>query len=254
MAKLKYKIRSDEDDDIDGEDDDLDGFEIQRPHSKNKVVTYNAKTKEVWVSGIISDNFGREFITAVNAVSANTGLSVDQDSLNKLIKSSIDGLDDKLSEQNLKIEFDLSVFKKESDSGPTEITVYLNSPGGNSMEAFPAFDYMMGTKEKVHYKVVATGKCMSAATLLLLAGDTRIAYPNCEFMIHAPYMNTVGGPADDLKDLAKSLARTETSFANAYKSLTKLSIQSIRKLMKKDTYFNSDTALGWGFVDRVGIS
>jgi ATP-dependent protease ClpP protease subunit len=250
MAKFKYKIRSDDDDD---DDDDLD-IDI-KGHSRSKTVSFDVKTKEVWVSGTIGHNFGREFIRAVALVSSKEENLVSQDALDSLIKKSISVLDKELEEeQDLKIEFDLSVFKKDNDSTPTEITIYLNSLGGNSMEAFPAFDYLMGTKDRNRYKIVATGTCMSAATLLLIAGDVRIAYPNCEFMIHAPYLNGAGGPAQELKDLSASLARTEASYSEAYRSLTELSIQQIRKLMKKDTFFSSATALKWGFVDRVGIS
>lgn len=254
-AKRKYGFYVHDDDDDD--DDDLIEFEIPRHHgnSKGKVVTYDVKAKEIWVSGEIRDNFGKEFINAVKAIEASSsGLTIDNEALEKLVSASVKALEDTGTESVLNVKFNIDAFKQSDSTDPIEITVYLNSPGGNSMEAFPAFDYMMGTKHKFKYKTIATGKCMSAATLLLLGGDTRVAYPNCEFMVHAPYVASVGGPSDDLKDLARSLARTEKSFRDTYSTKTNLSSRQAKSIMNKDTYFNSETALKWGFIDSIGVS
>ena len=70
----------------------------------------------------------------------------------------------------------------ESMSIATPITFILNSYGGDVYQALGLYDFIKGLQSEVHIKAI--GACMSAATLILQAGDKRLITANTTFMMH----------------------------------------------------------------------
>jgi ATP-dependent Clp protease protease subunit len=70
----------------------------------------------------------------------------------------------------------------ESISTAAPITFILNSYGGDIYQALGLYDFIKGLQSEVHIKAV--GACMSAATLILQAGDRRLITANTTFMMH----------------------------------------------------------------------
>jgi len=62
------------------------------------------------------------------------------------------------------------------------ITLLLDSYGGDTFQALALYDYIRSLESVVHIKTI--GACMSAATIILQAGDRRIISDNCTFMMH----------------------------------------------------------------------
>jgi ATP-dependent Clp protease protease subunit len=62
------------------------------------------------------------------------------------------------------------------------ITFILNSYGGDMFQAFALYDYIRSLESVVN--IHAIGACMSAATIILQAGDKRMISYNCTFMMH----------------------------------------------------------------------
>lgn len=62
------------------------------------------------------------------------------------------------------------------------INLILNSYGGDMFQALGLYDYIRSLESEVI--IHAIGACMSAATIILQAGDRRIISDNCTFMMH----------------------------------------------------------------------
>lgn len=77
--------------------------------------------------------------------------------------------------------------------GEREIRLFLTTYGGELSAAFSFYDRLRLLKRQfpiLSFEVVATGYCLSAGTLVLQAGTSRIAYPHTVFMLHQPCQYT----------------------------------------------------------------
>ena len=67
-------------------------------------------------------------------------------------------------------------------------TIYINSSGGNILEAFKAYEWLHSLP--IPMATVADKHCLSAGLILFLAGDFRIANPGTELLLHGTHMGT----------------------------------------------------------------
>lgn len=72
---------------------------------------------------------------------------------------------------------------KMSEKSSDPIEIYLSSHGGDAYEGLAIFDAILACPCDIH--IIASGKIMSAAFIIFLAGDIRIASPNTTFMMHS---------------------------------------------------------------------
>lgn len=72
---------------------------------------------------------------------------------------------------------------KMSEKSTEPIELYLSSPGGDAYEGLAIYDAIMACPCDIH--IIASGKIMSAAFIIFLAGDVRIAAPHTTFMMHS---------------------------------------------------------------------
>ncbi len=144
----------------------------------------------------------------------------------------------------------LIILSDESSNQPIEIV--MSSCGGCEYEMLAAYD-MMRSLSHVNIVVKAIGKIMSAAPLILAAGDERVAYPNTQFMVHESSYGlyerhnaartTVAHYEDVTKIWADKMAvRTELT-AKQWLALTAKT--------GRDKYFNAEKALEYGLIDRI---
>ena len=139
-------------------------------------------------------------------------------------------------------------FKDELESGDGNITVWLNSPGGDCFAAAQIYNMLSAYKGKVTVKVDAIAA--SAATVVAMAGDEVQMSPVAMFMIHNPAMMAAG----DHNDMAKAievLQETKESIINAYASRTHLSRAKLSKLMEDETWMDARKAVELGFADKI---
>ena len=132
----------------------------------------------------------------------------------------------------------------------TDISLYINSPGGVVSSALAIYDTMNYVKADV--STVCVGMAASAASLLLSSGakGKRLVLPNAEIMIHQ-VMGGAEGQASDIEISARQILRVK---ANLNKILAKNTGQPLSKIENdsdRDFYMDAEEAKKYGIVDKI---
>ncbi len=145
-------------------------------------------------------------------------------------------------------EVTLEQFRKELNTGSGNITVWINSPGGDVFAAAQIYNMLMEYKGDVTVKVDALAA--SAASVIAMAGTMVLMSPVGMMMIHNPMTIAIG----DSKEMQKAvgmLDEVKESIMNAYEIKTGLSRTRISHLMDAESWFNAGKAVELGFADGV---
>lgn len=129
-----------------------------------------------------------------------------------------------------------------------DLTVWLNSPGGDCFAASQIYTMLRNHKGKVTVKI--DGIAASAASVVAMAGDETLIAPTAMLMIHNPLTFAYGNKADMEKVIAV-LDEVKESIINAYVRKTALPRNKISKLMDDETWMNAEKALQLGFADGI---
>jgi len=132
----------------------------------------------------------------------------------------------------------------------TDISLYINSPGGVVSSALAIYDTMNYIKADV--STLCVGMAASAASLLLSSGakGKRLILPNAEVMIHQ-VMGGAEGQASDIEISARQILRIK---ANLNKILAKNTGQQLSKIehdSDRDFYMDAEEAKKYGIVDKI---
>lgn len=131
-----------------------------------------------------------------------------------------------------------------------EITVRINSGGGDVFAAVAIYTRLKEHKAKITVKI--DGWCASAATIIAMAGDTIEISVGGIFMIHDPAAGVLGYyKADELKKIADELETIKQSIVNCYMTVSDKSEDEIKSLMKDETWFTGEEAVEAGFCTAV---
>ena len=133
-----------------------------------------------------------------------------------------------------------------SDSG--DVTVWLNSPGGDCIAAAQIYNMLKEYPGNITIKV--DGIAASAASLIAMAGDEVLMSPVSMMMIHNPLTVAIGN-ADDMQKAASMLEEVKNSIINAYELKTGLSRSKLSHLMDNETWMNAVKAVELGFADGI---
>ena len=97
-----------------------------------------------------------------------------------------------------------------------EITMYINSPGGEVNSGLALYDVMQAISAPIH--TVCVGMAASMASILFSAGNKREILPHAAVMIHDPLISGgVGGSALRVQSISNDLMRTRTLIAEILK-------------------------------------
>lgn len=140
------------------------------------------------------------------------------------------------------------LFKEELNAGKGDVTVWLNSPGGDCFAAAQIYNMLTGYPGKVTVKVDAVAA--SAATVVAMAGDEVQMSPVAMMMIHNPAM-MAAGDHNAMKKAIEMLQETKESILNAYERRTHLSRAKLARLMDDETWMDARKAVELGFADRI---
>ena len=140
------------------------------------------------------------------------------------------------------------LFKDELYADSGDITVWINSPGGDVFAA--AQIYNMLRDYKGHVTVKVDGLAASAASVIAVAGDTVLVSPVAMMMIHNPATLAMGN-TKDMEAAIAMLNEVKESILNAYVDKTGLSRNKLSKMMDDETWFNAKKAVELGFADKV---
>lgn len=140
------------------------------------------------------------------------------------------------------------LFKDELLSGSGDITVWINSPGGDCVAAAQIYNMLMDYKGNVTVKI--DGIAASAASVIAMAGAKVYVSPVSMLMIHNP-MTVAMGNAADMEKAIEMLSSVKDSIINAYEIKTGLSRARLSHLMDAETWMDANKAVELGFADEI---
>ncbi|MBQ3138091.1 MAG: Clp protease ClpP [Ruminococcus sp.] len=141
-----------------------------------------------------------------------------------------------------------ALFRDELAKVSGNLTVWLNSPGGDVFAASQIYTMLRNHKGKVTVKIDALAA--SAASVVAMAGDETFIAPTAMLMIHDPATIAMGNKSDMEKAITL-LEEVKESIINAYEMKTHLSRAKIAKMMSDETWLNAKKAKQLGFVDGI---
>lgn len=140
------------------------------------------------------------------------------------------------------------LFKNDLLAGTGDITLWINSPGGDVFAAAQIYNMLMDYQGDVH--VIIDGLAASAASVIAMAGTTVSMSPVAMMMIYNPW-TFAQGEAKDMAKVIEMLGEIKESIINAYELRTGLSRTKISHLMDLESWFNAKKAVELGFADKV---
>ncbi|MBT3273394.1 MAG: Clp protease ClpP [Spirochaetales bacterium] len=142
-------------------------------------------------------------------------------------------------------------FKSELTQDEGDITVWINSPGGDVFAASQIYNLLMEYKGNVTVKI--DGIAASAASVIAMAGGDVLMSPVSMLMVHNPMTIAIG----DTEEMSKAIAmldEVKESIINAYELKTGLSRAKLSHLMDAESWMNAKKAVELGFADDVLFS
>ena len=140
------------------------------------------------------------------------------------------------------------IFRDELMSGEGDITVWINSPGGDCIAAAQIYNMLLEYKGNVTIKI--DGIAASAASVVAMAGNKVIMSPVSMLMIHNP-MTIAAGDTTEMKKAISMLTEVKESIINAYELKTGMNRDKIAKLMDAETWMDANKAVELGFADEI---
>jgi len=139
-------------------------------------------------------------------------------------------------------------FKSELFNSDGDITVWVNSPGGDCIAASQIYSMLMDYKGSVTIKI--DGIAASAASVIAMAGTKVLMAPTALMMIHNPLTVAIGD-SEEMQKAISMLSEVKESIINAYEIKTSLSRAKLSHLMDAETWLNANKAIELGFADSI---
>ena len=139
-------------------------------------------------------------------------------------------------------------FRDELEAEEGDVTVWINSPGGNVFAAAEIYTMLKEYKGAVTVKIASIAA--SAASVIAMAGSKVLMSPTALLMIHDPSTIAMGN-TKDMEKAIETLNEVKESIINAYSAKTGLRHNKIAELMSNETWMNAKKAVELGFADEV---
>jgi ATP-dependent Clp protease protease subunit len=138
----------------------------------------------------------------------------------------------------------------ESEDPDKDISLYINSPGGEITGLFAVYDTMKFIKCEV--STVVMGQAASAAAVLLASGarGKRYALPHSRVLIHQPH-GGAQGQAVDIEIQAKEITRYRKLLEQLISEHTGQPIEKVSKDTDRDYILTADEAKDYGVIDEI---
>jgi ATP-dependent protease ClpP protease subunit len=131
-----------------------------------------------------------------------------------------------------------------------DITVRINSPGGEVFDGFAIFNALKEHPATV--TVYIDGLAASIASVIAMAGDEIVMGEGAMFMVHSPWMLAMGD-AEDMRKVADMLDKVSVGLVDAYESRTGQPRETVESWMQGETWFTRDEAIAAGLADGYSI-
>lgn len=140
----------------------------------------------------------------------------------------------------------------ESQDHTREITLYINSPGGEVISGLAVYDYLTMMNSPI--RTVCIGSASSMGAILFLAGEKRQMLPHSEIMIHDPsyHHGDMGGQKPhEIQHRLDSLNETREMLAWIIAERTGKSVEEIYKVTAEDNYYKAKAAVEFGLATEI---
>ena len=141
-----------------------------------------------------------------------------------------------------------AAFREELQTGSGDITVWINSPGGDVFAAAQIYTMLKEYSGKVTVKI--DGLAASAASVVAMAGAEVMMSPVSYMVIHNPSTIAIGDSEEMLR-AKEMLDEVKEGIINAYEDKSKLPRAEISQLMNGESCFNAKKAVALGFADGI---
>ena len=138
----------------------------------------------------------------------------------------------------------------EMEDPDSDISLYINSPGGSVTAGMAIYDTMQYIKPQV--RTVCVGMAASMGAFLLMAGEKgkRLALPNAEVMIHQP-LGGAQGQATDVAIRAEWLMKTKKKMTAMMAEMTGQPLKQIQADVERDYFMSAEEALDYHIIDEI---
>jgi ATP-dependent Clp protease protease subunit len=132
----------------------------------------------------------------------------------------------------------------------SEISLYINSPGGHVDDTMAIYDTMQFIGSPV--ATYCIGSAQSGAAVILAAGTKgkRHALPHAKMMLHQPW-GGMSGAAADIKIQAEEILKAKAMITQILAKHTGQPIEKITAETERDRYLSAQEALAYGLIDEV---
>ena len=138
----------------------------------------------------------------------------------------------------------------ESENPNADISLYINSPGGDVASGWAIMDTMNYIKSPV--STIGMGLVASMASVLLAAGEKgkRFALPNAEIMIHQP-LGGVQGQTTDMEIEIHQMQKIKTTLIHQMATFTGRKEKELQAAMERNNWMDPNQAKDFGIIDSV---
>lgn len=143
------------------------------------------------------------------------------------------------------------MYLERQDSGK-EITLYINSPGGEVISGLAVYDLISLMKSPV--RTVCTGTAASMGAILFLAGKKREMLPHTRLMIHDPSFvgGSIGGKkSHELRHELEKLDEVREALAKIIAEKTGRPLDEIYDVTSDDTFYSAEEAITFGLATEI---
>lgn len=138
----------------------------------------------------------------------------------------------------------------ESENPDADISLYINSPGGDITALFAIYDTMSFIRSDI--STICFGEAASAAAVLLAAGapGKRLALPHARVLLHQPW-GQAGGQATDVELAAREILRMRAQLDELLAMHTGQPQEKIHSDTERDFVMSAEEAVAYGIIDEV---
>lgn len=141
----------------------------------------------------------------------------------------------------------------EAEDPKGQITMFVNSPGGDADSGFAIYDTMKFVSCPV--RTVCAGLCASAGVIIYLGSDkgARFSFPGSRFLIHQPSVQAQG-QASDIEITAQQIIKIRDRYNGIVSKETGISDKQLLKDANRDFWLAAPEAMEYGLVDKIVAS
>jgi ATP-dependent Clp protease protease subunit len=140
----------------------------------------------------------------------------------------------------------------EAEDPERDISLYINSPGGEAYAGMAIYDTMQYVKPDV--RTICLGMAMSAAAMILCGGarGKRFALPNSKMMIHQGSAGFRGAPSD-IQIQAKEVLSTTRQMAEIVARHSRRSVEQVMADIDRDNFMTPEESVAYGLIDEIVV-